>query len=460
MLSMVEKKSGAQRPVVPVAEPVRFTLTEDQAVSLASMIEYVSEPAQSFEAYLLTGAAGTGKTTVMAEFVRSCKELGLRTVLTAPTNKATRVLRDVAASNGLTVDCSTVYRLLHLTVSSDKAEKYTKKNSRSQAAGMSDFDVVVVDECSMVGDNGSYKEPGLYSQIIAEARRTNTKLVFVGDPNQLPPVKEGESRTFETSRASHLTKVVRQAAGNPIIAMATWLRGMMNGDDVGNCPEPSVVDGVGVEQIKDWDTYKTMVVEAFAESPDHPTKFRALSWRNKLVDSMNAQVRERLFPGASWYQAGERYVATQPVLNVAKDAIVMNTDEDAVVVSVSETHEYRYPQFKFLRLLMETDAGYMFETDVVHPDYRDAWQKACDLLARQCREKKASWRNFWEMSDGFAKLRPHYTTTTHRSQGSTYETVFVNSEDILKNPNKWEAYRCLYVACTRAAKLLVIYDPT
>ena len=45
-------------------------------------------------------------------------------------------------------------------------------------------------------------------------------MIFVGDPAQLPPVGEVASETFAVENRSHLTTIVRQAAGNPILAAA------------------------------------------------------------------------------------------------------------------------------------------------------------------------------------------------------------------------------------------------
>jgi ATP-dependent exoDNAse (exonuclease V) alpha subunit len=49
-------------------------------------------------------------------------------------------------------------------------------------------------------------------------------------------------------------------------------------------------------------------------------------------------------------------------------------------------------------------------------------------------------------------VRYGYALTAHRAQGSTYETVFIDQEDILSNPTKAEGGRCFYVAATRASK--------
>ena len=63
---------------------------------------------------------------------------------------------------------------------------------------------------------------------------------------------------------------------------------------------------------------------------------------------------------------------------------------------------------------------------------------------------------FWEFKEAFHKLRHAYAITAHRSQGSTYDTAFVDWRDILLNRNRGEAFRCLYVACTRPKRRLFL----
>jgi len=470
MVSATLKKAEGARVSRPSKNPYRPTLTEDQADAMHQMQQFLQE-GQDTRSFLFTGAAGTGKTTVMAAFVEWCEENGISVALTAPTNKAARVLRETAGQYGLEVPCMTIFRMLHMKVNTDAEEKYAARNSFGGRCGMGDFDVVVIDECSMVGNRPpptgwKGREPGLYDEIVAEQDSTGTKLIYVGDPNQLPPVKEDESPTFKIQPATHLTRVVRQAWDNPIIELATWIRFWMNGDPRGPCPEPAIRDGVGIEHISKWPDYVARVVSSFVECPDHPTRFKALSWRNRLVDSLNAKIRTELYGGAGWYEHGERYVSTQPVFNLSKTdrrhngTIALNTDEDAVILNV-EPFEHRDYSVPALALTMESDEAGVFETCVVHPDARQDWKLQCDEVARQAREEdRRLWKTFWQMHDAFAHLRPHYVMTVHRSQGSTYDTVFVNYDDIMKNPNQWEALRCLYVACTRSASRLVIYDPS
>jgi len=70
--------------------------------------------------------------------------------------------------------------------------------------------------------------------------------------------------------------------------------------------------------------------------------------------------------------------------------------------------------------------------------------------------RKKAWSSFWELKNTFQSVRYAYALTAHRAQGSTYDNVFVDMADITANKDKREAYRALYVACTRARTAVTI----
>jgi ATP-dependent exoDNAse (exonuclease V) alpha subunit len=70
--------------------------------------------------------------------------------------------------------------------------------------------------------------------------------------------------------------------------------------------------------------------------------------------------------------------------------------------------------------------------------------------------KKYKWREFWQLKEAFNEIRHSYAITSHRSQGSSYRKVFVDLEDIMLNRNRQEAFRSLYVSCTRQREELYV----
>lgn len=456
-LTAEERRGGKFRVTKPRGAPPDITLTDDQQHALEGMLWFESGGSEKF--FVLQGFAGTGKTTVLQHYLRACKGTA---VLSAPTNKAVRVLREMAGAHGIEVPCCTVHKLLGMRIAKDAEEKYcvTRRGSETIA----EFDVLIVDECSMVGNREVQNTPGLYDQLMRQVGRWGIKVIFVGDPGQLPPVKEGKlSPSFEAGPGAFLSKVVRQALDNPIIRLATYFRGKMDGEDP---PPPELEDDGfnGVYATGDRHEFQDLIIEAYLDEPDHPTKYKALAFRNAVVDAINDGVRRELHGAdAEKYIVGERYVATQPVIEWAEGDIPIiqaATDEDAVLVDIEETRLEDLPQYRALLLRMSGLDG-DFPAIVPHPDDEERWQDDLANLEKLAKKKRGrvSWRDFWALHDAFAHFKPHYAMTCHRSQGSTYENVFVDVPDVLSNPSGfWEAIRCLYTACTRASKMLYLYE--
>jgi energy-coupling factor transporter ATP-binding protein EcfA2 len=212
--AMAPPAEDAAFPAKVIESPTGPNLTTDQAEALRR-IEAAYEPGKS---YLLTGHAGSGKTYLMQRLTLNMQAKSRRVILTAPTHKAVGVLaRKLAEAEIKSVPCRTIHSVLSLT---PKPNTDRMVFARDRDAEPVLADVVVVDECSMVSAD-------LYRHI--KLHLPNAFVLFVGDPAQLPPVGEVASETFAIESRSHLTTIVRQAAGNPILAAAGIIRASQGG---------------------------------------------------------------------------------------------------------------------------------------------------------------------------------------------------------------------------------------
>jgi ATP-dependent exoDNAse (exonuclease V) alpha subunit len=473
-LTKEQRQGGRMRITRPNPHPRNdITLTPEQNSAVEAMLAF--ERTRSTSTMVLTGAAGTGKTTVLQHYLR---ETDREVVLTAPTNKAVRVLAEMASNHGLTASCCTIHKLLGLTIRDDAEEKYCGADAIDPDE-LPVFDVLVVDECSMVGNRTVQtphgEAPGLFDTLMQRVERwgkqfnRHIKVIFVGDPCQLPPVKEGDlSPTFEAGPAQHLTKVVRQAQDNPIIGLASWIRAKLEDRDPG--PRPPLVDDefTGVCAIQDRRDFEDLIRCAYEERPSDPTENKVLAFRNVTVDRYNDMVRESLFgKNPPRWVKGERYIATQPVIDERSNGrklICASTDEDAVLTGMSNPAPH--PTFSQYRGVVLALSGYDgdFRAMVPHPEDEPRWQQDLRDLATRAQlppgnARRVPWSAYWQLHDAFAHLRPHYAMTCHRSQGSTYKNVFVDAQDILSHPSgAWEGLRCLYTAVTRASDMLYILE--
>lgn len=156
---------------------------------------------------LLTGGPGTGKTTVLKGVLSVFQQMGLRCVLAAPTGRAAQRLAEVTGE-----DASTIHRLLEATVDPNTGDMFFVKDENNPLKA----DAVIVDEMSMVD------VLLLYS--LLKAVPSKSRLILVGDPDQLPPV--GPGSPFADCLASgalpavRLTEIFRQAQQSLIVMNA------------------------------------------------------------------------------------------------------------------------------------------------------------------------------------------------------------------------------------------------
>ena len=157
---------------------------------------------------IITGGPGTGKTTIIKSIIQIYKAKGKKVVLCAPTGRAAKRITETTGE-----DASTLHRLLEIGKFDD--DIFFKKQNDYQGTPI-DADVVIVDEVSMV-------DMFLMNYLVSSLYK-GTKLVLVGDSDQLPSVGPGsvlkdliESEVITTI---HLDKVFRQAAKSQIVVNA------------------------------------------------------------------------------------------------------------------------------------------------------------------------------------------------------------------------------------------------
>ena len=171
-----------------------WTQAQDQALKAVARWLAAKDGPQLFR---LFGYAGTGKSTLARHLAENVEGL---VVFAAFTGKAALVMR----SKGC-VDARTIHSLIYRATDTETEEPSFELNDESDATRAK---LIVIDECSMVDEE-------LGRDLLSFGR----KVLVLGDPAQLPPVKGGGFFT-EAEPDVMLTEVHRQAADNPIIRMS------------------------------------------------------------------------------------------------------------------------------------------------------------------------------------------------------------------------------------------------
>ena len=157
---------------------------------------------------IITGGPGTGKTTIIKTILEIYKRKKYKTILCAPTGRAAKRMTETTGE-----EASTLHRLLEIGKVDE--ESLFKKDNEYKGAPI-DADIIIVDEVSMVDM--------FVMSYLLDCIYLGTKLILVGDCDQLPSVGPGsvlkDLISSEKIVTVHLDKIFRQAAKSKIIVNA------------------------------------------------------------------------------------------------------------------------------------------------------------------------------------------------------------------------------------------------
>lgn len=422
-----------------------LTLTAEQLAALDALHEFVQS---SEKLYLLTGYAGTGKTTLLQVFIAGLREQGddRKIVFSAFSNKATKVLATMADQWQLDIDAMTCCTLMGLRpVINEDTGNQEFQPDRKQRSQLDRYSLVIVDECSMVNEE-------LWRLLIdaVSGLLTQTQLLFVGDPAQLPPVNEPESACFRTIlNKSELTEVVRY--GGAIGVIAEDIRRNLSRDRLPRLhtdTNAERTEGCFVLPRQGWETLllRAFTSNAYRRNPD---QVRALAYTNRRVVQLNQLIRRAIYGAAApRFVLGERLMAINPCLD--EDSIILATSAECDVTDVRQGRVGEWPVWF---LSVETEEGKARRLQVLHESGQPEMTLKLRALALERR-----WMEFWELKQQFHAVDYAYSLTIHKSQGSTFQDVFVDMPSMAANRNVIERNQLCYVAFTRAAKRLFLYQ--
>jgi exodeoxyribonuclease-5 len=438
-----------------------FNPTDEQAKAVEDIINWYRNTVAPPKFYVLKGYAGTGKTYLMTflartgmaneSFEKMMKELKTfwskvkpsRICFTAPTNKAVKVLRRYLNDAGLgECQTKTIYSLLGLSLQANGEVKEIAKPE--EPVDLSGFDLIVVDEGSMVNRF-------LMGAIEDAFADWGVPFLFMGDPAQLPPVGEATSPIWKIENSSLLTEVKRY--GDSMLDLATAIRRVVDN------PFPSIAISTNAPVYRlskpDWMDTIVSNLELFQSG-----EAKCISWRNVTVDKYNDFIRGHIFGRQEARQSvwlpDDKIVATSMLKNL-DDETFMRTDEEATILQVARGYHPRHDEFEIWNLLVLDENERKVTIRTLTPEGKFALNNRLEELAMEAKNgKKYKWREFWMLKEAFNEIRHSYAITSHRSQGSSYRKVFVDLEDIMLNRNRQEAFRSLYVSCTRQREELYV----
>jgi exodeoxyribonuclease-5 len=418
-----------------------------------SAVRQILDAIRERENVLVTGHAGSGKTTLVQGIAAYLQDTKHEIILTAPTHKAVSVLEKKLEAAGIFVPCTTTHQLLSLR---PKIVGDRQIFERSKHAKPIKADVIGLDETSMVA-----------ADLMGHIHRYLSKrtVMFVGDPAQLPPVGEKESLSFTTRRKVHLGIIERQKADNPILDAADAIRASQGGVADWSWCKPAMNKPYGVyvpgpDRIGSW-MQKAFTSDEFKADTD---KHRYLCWTNAKVAAVNSRVRQWIYGDdlPTPFMPGERALLRAPLIE--GDDIVMNTNEEPTVVSI-RPHEKLIQVFDrkadlepiwtaiLPTWLMELRSDKGLEVEAQMPRDRGIYD---DIINKLVDERR--WWSYHSIKGALVNAQSIYAMTIHNSQGSTLGNVFLDVGEMKRwsKSNLLEAQKGTYVGSTRATDALIL----
>lgn len=406
-------------------------LNQDQENLLYKLHSFYTDANRQY--FLLSGQAGVGKTTCMRFFSEQLKQADpdIKICMAAPTNKAVAVLAESVADPDLSY--KTIYSLLGLRM---MANGEVKELSDSGKESISAYSLVICDEASMISST-------LIDYIKKKISLADTKVVFIGDKQQLPPVGEVLSPIWKEFPIDYeLTEVMRHQ--NAILEFVQQIRG--NDSPKFKSPGKQVF-------IDNEESFTDKIAMLAKKGEFHSGKAKAIAWRNMTVEFLNTFIRNnnKTTESSDKFVIGDRVVIKEPI--IVGETTIASTDEEGTVISVEIVHHQKYATLKAWKLSIKIDHSNSNVTAfVIHEKSTNDLQEMLDTLKQSKR-----WDLFWKLKEAFHNIAYGYALTAHRSQGSTFNHVFIDAGDIMLNKNVQERTKCLYVACSRASKSLSIF---
>lgn len=455
--------------------------TKEQESAISLLADFLLSR-QRDAVFLLTGYAGTGKTSLLGALVHTMLQLQQRVTLLAPTGRAAKVLSSHAG-----VPAYTIHRKIYRQKSLVEMDNFQNDVNLQQDT------LFIVDEASMIvnegsGNNAMFGTGRLLDDLMHYVYSCDgCRLLLVGDTAQLPPVGEEESPAL-CKRALEgygmlvtelcLTQVVRQLEESGILWNATMLRGLIQAGEVYAFPQlhgktfPDVKVVPGDE-----------LIEALEQSyRKHGTDGTIVVTRsNRRANVMNNGIRSRILDCDSELSGGD-------LVMVAKNNYFWTEREQAADgVNASTMPFIANGDVAIIRRFRNERAFYGFrfaDVTLQFPDYDrkemeltvllDTLQSEAPALTKEQQATlfNAVWEDYPEITNkrermkrlrqdiyyNAVQIKYAYAVTCHKAQGGQWEHVYIDQGYVTEEMLSPDYFRWLYTAITRATRQVFLIN--
>ena len=451
---------------------ISFETTNSQK----KVIEKLSNFFDSFDysnIFVLNGYAGTGKTTLIAILVEVLKEIGVKTVLLAPTGRAAKVLTQYSGQNALTIH----KRIYRERTNASYESKFSLDINKERGA------VFIVDEASMLsdrsGDGQIFGSGSLLEDLVRYVRSGyECRLILVGDNAQLPPVGSDDSPALDISTMQHygaidyvsMDDVVRQSSESGILFNATMLRCMIENGVYEiprfnmSFPDFEAINGSELmEKLQD----------AYDDCGREDTI--VITRSNKRANRYNEGIRRYNFSAEEQIESGDmlmvvknNYYHTERIKDCPMSFIA---NGDIAYLKKIRRYEDFYG-FHFANATIsfvdydDLEIECKLLLDTIHSEAPSLTQEQSRHLfvevEKDYLDVKSKIKRFREIRENphfnALQVKFAYAVTCHKAQGGQWRRVFIDKCLFGDEPMSRDMLRWLYTAITRATEKVYLVN--
>lgn len=419
------------------------------------------------EDMFVTGVAGTGKTTDLCGTVQYCIDNNISYIVCAFTHDACKILRSKLPQDA---NVQTLHKFIKKRPSINmEATKFQHVTTNSRFGTAEQVEVLFVDEYSQVGEKDLMDIRELQDNIEDEEGDTikaGLRVCWLGDPHQLPPIGDAQAIQPHGKFSIRLTKQYRQIEGNPLAEAIGQLISFIEG-------KPSA---------------PLITSDRFKRGQDIFSKYQAcnehkilLAYTNQKVQDLNWTIEGKEEPEEDCIVFSPSTKQKYTFIRCIPSYLIYEIDkafgEPLKLGSKYKTLEFLIQQdYDFCEVEDEDGQRYCFAYVFGHYEYKKKleelkriaagvnktildnegmsaaqWAKA-NPDARAAKDRAYAWRKFLSFNECVICLDFAHAKTIHKAQGSTYHTVFLDSEDlgIAAETNYTLYLKLMYVALSRA----------
>ena len=399
-------------------------IEKETGTRLDEMQKQAVAAAASHGLFILTGGPGTGKTTTINAIIRYFEEEGAELRLAAPTGRAAKRMTEATGD-----EAQTIHRLLELNGMPEEEQEGRAVHFDRNSENPLEADVIIIDEMSMV-------DIALMHSLLL-AVTAGTRLILVGDENQLPSVGPGNV----------LRDIIRSCCF-PVVELKKIFRQASESDIVVNAHKINRGEQVTINNksrdfffLKRYDADIIIRVVIALIQEKLPRYVDAKPYEIQVLTPM----RKGLLGVERLNQILQRYLNPPDEKKKEKEIGQRLFREGDKVMQVKNNYQLEWEILGRYRIPVDKGVG-VFNGDTGIMTEINEFAETATVEFEDGRQAEYSFKQLEE-------LELAYAVTIHKSQGSEYPAVIL---PILSGPRMLMNRNLLYTAVTRARKCVTV----